>query len=112
LSYEARRHRVLANGQFGDAHEGPPGHVHGGWIALAFDELLGMVTHAAGTPGMTGRLTVRYRRPTPLHTDVVLDGWCERVEGRRCSAAGTLSVGDDVTAEADGLFVQPIDRLR
>ena len=35
--------RVVGTGVFGSAYEGPPGHVHGGHIAAAFDEVLGMV---------------------------------------------------------------------
>src|SRR5207344_3524015 len=53
---------------WGAAYEGPPGCVHGGHIAAAFDEVLGMTQSITGTPGMTGYLTIRYRSPTPLHT--------------------------------------------
>ena len=41
---------------FGDAYEGPPGCVHGGFIAASFDEMLGFVAGATGKPGMTARL--------------------------------------------------------
>jgi acyl-coenzyme A thioesterase PaaI-like protein len=105
LSWEVDGSRVLARGSFGAACEGPPGYVHGGWIALAFDEALGMANVASGRSGMTGRLTVRYRRPTPLHTDVLLEAWTERVEGRRFTTVGTLRVGNDLTAQAEGLFI-------
>ena len=64
--------RVVGTGVFGSAYEGPPGHVHGGHIAAAFDEVLGMVQSTTKKPGMTGLLSVRYRSPTPLHE--VLDG--------------------------------------
>ena len=57
---------------FGSAYEGPPGHVHGGFVAAAFDEVLGFVQSLSGRPGMTGTLIVRYRRPTPLHTAAAL----------------------------------------
>lgn len=97
--------RIVATGVFGSAHEGPPGYVHGGWIALAFDEALGMINIANDVPGMTGKLSVRYRAPTPLHTPVRLESWTEHVEGRRIVARGTLSVGDTLCAESDGLFV-------
>ena len=79
--------------------------MHGGWIALAFDEILGMANIASGHPGMTGRLTVKYRRPTPLHTELRLEGWTEQVDGRRLVTRGTLEADGVVTAEAEGLFV-------
>jgi acyl-coenzyme A thioesterase PaaI-like protein len=96
---------VHAHGVFGPAHEGPPGYVHGGWVALAFDEALGIANVASGHPGMTARLTIRYRRPTPLRTELVLEARTERTEGRRVHTVGRLLDGDTVTAEAEGIFV-------
>jgi len=98
-------------GTFHAAYEGPPGYVHGGCVALAFDELLGMTNIAAGHPGMTGRLTVRYLKPTPLHRPVELDGRVDRVEGRRIVSKGELRVDGVLTAEAEGLFVTIDPRL-
>ncbi len=90
---------------FGSAYEGPPGCVHGGYVAAAFDELLGFANSLSGTPGMTGTLTVRYRRPTPLHTELRFEGRYERSEGRKIFTTGQLYSGELLCAEADGLFV-------
>jgi acyl-coenzyme A thioesterase PaaI-like protein len=90
---------------FGPAYEGPPGCVHGGFIAAAFDEVLGAVQSLSGQPGMTGTLTVRYRSPTPLHQSLSFTGRFERVEGRKIITTGTLHVEDRLCAEADGTFV-------
>jgi acyl-coenzyme A thioesterase PaaI-like protein len=103
--WEMRDGRMRAHGEFSAAHEGPPGYVHGGWVALAFDEALGIANVASGHPGMTARLTVRYRRPTPLHVDLVLEAWTDRIEGRRIHTMGRLMDGDTLTAEAEGMFV-------
>jgi acyl-coenzyme A thioesterase PaaI-like protein len=105
LAYELRSDDVVARGSFGAAYEGPPGYVHGGWVALAFDEALGMANAVSGHPGMTARLTVRYRKPTPLRTDLELHARTARVDGRRISTVATLRAGEVVTAEAEGLFV-------
>ncbi len=105
VEYEYRDGRVFGRGVFHAAYEGPPGYVHGGWIALGFDEILGMANIASGHPGMTGRLTIRYRRPTPLHRPMVFEGWTDQVDGRRVVTRGTLTVDGSVTAEAEGLFV-------
>jgi acyl-coenzyme A thioesterase PaaI-like protein len=105
IEYEYRDGRLFGRGVFHAAYEGPPGYVHGGWIALAFDEVLGMANIASGHPGMTGRLSVRYRRPTPLHTELHLEGWTEQIDGRRIITRGTLTVDGTITAEAEGLFV-------
>ncbi len=91
--------------RFGAAYEGPPGHVHGGFVAAAFDEVLGFVQSTTGQPGMTGTLTIRYRRPTPLDTDLRFEATVQRVEGRKIFAEGRLYAGDVMTAEAEGIFI-------
>jgi len=64
---------LRAEAYFEDQYEGPPTCVHGGVIAETFDELLGAANIVAGHPAMTGTLTVRYRKPTPLHTPLRIE---------------------------------------
>ena len=97
--------RVFGDVRFGSAYEGPPGCLHGGFVAAAFDEVLGFAQSLTGNPGMTGTLTIRYKAPTPLHTDLRFEAWVEKVDGRKIFARGTLSAGRLVTAEAEGLFI-------
>jgi acyl-coenzyme A thioesterase PaaI-like protein len=97
--------RVEGRATFGVAYEGPPGYVHGGYLAAAFDEVLGMAQSLTGNPGMTGTLSIRYRRPTPLLTELVFEAFVDRVEGRKIFTHGTLSAEGVLTAEADGLFI-------
>lgn len=52
----------------GIAHEGPPGYRHGGISAMLLDELTGWACGAAGRPGMTVSLQMRYHHPVPLDT--------------------------------------------
>jgi len=106
FAYEFLSDRVVMRGEFHSPYEGPPGYVHGGWIALTFDEALGMANIVSENPGMTGRLAVKYRRPTPLYTPIEVVGWTEAVDGRRVVARGTMSADGEVTAEAEGLFVK------
>ena len=103
--WELRGERVHARVTFGAIYEGPPGYVHGGFIAMAFDELLGLTNAQLGQPGMTGTLEVKYRHPTALHREVQLESWIERMEGRRVIARCELRDGDTLCAEAEGLFV-------
>jgi hypothetical protein len=97
--------RTGGSAVYGDAYEGPPGCLHGGFVAAAFDELLGFAQSVTGAPGMTARLIVQYRKPTPLATELRFDAGVDKVEGRKIYASGTVRVGDEVTAEAEGLFV-------
>jgi len=90
---------------FGSAYEGPPGHVHGGFVAAAFDEVLGFAQSITGSPGMTGTLTIRYRRPTPLRVPLRFEARVLRTEGRRIFTEGRLFAGERLCAEAEGVFV-------
>lgn len=90
-----------------DAYEGPPGNVHGGVIMAAFDELLGVAQAASGLAGFTGTLTVRMRRPTPLHQRIDYEAGVESVEGRKIIAVGRASHGAELLAEATGIFIAP-----
>ena len=88
-------------------HEGPPGTVHGGWVAALFDQLLGVANIVNGTAGMTAELKVRYRRSTPLGVPLVLRARIDEVDGRRTYASGEIVADGVVTAEATGLFISP-----
>jgi acyl-coenzyme A thioesterase PaaI-like protein len=91
---------------FGWAYQGPPALVHGAVIAGVYDDILGFANMGAGVPAMTGTLTVRYRKPTPLHREVVFEARVERIEGRKVFTSGQSTVDGVVTSEADGIFIQ------
>jgi acyl-coenzyme A thioesterase PaaI-like protein len=94
--------------ELGEAYEGPPGLVHGGVCGLVLDHILGSAGGAAGRPGMTGTLQLRYRRPTPLHRPLVARAWVEGAQGRKTTIRGEIARADGrVTVEASGLFVLP-----
>ena len=88
-------------------HEGPPGAIHGGWVAMLLDQLLGHATAASGNRGFTAELTVRYRRPTPYGVPLTLRGRTDGVDGRRVYTSAEIVVDDVVTAEAKALFLMP-----
>lgn len=48
------------------AYEGPPGIVHGGFLAVFFDCVIQHHNCAYGVAGKTSALNVAYRRPTPV----------------------------------------------
>lgn len=96
---------VIGRGTYGLAFEGPPGCLHGGFIAAGFDEILGLSQGLSGQVGMTGRLTISYRSPTPLFRELTFTGRFIRVEGRKTFTEATLHAGDTLCAEAEGLFI-------
>ncbi len=105
LTFAVEGDQVVGRGQFGLQYEGPPNSVHGGFVAAALDELLGMAQSLSGKAGMTGTLTIRYRKPTPLHTELTMAARVDRVEGRKIFTTGELRVGEVLCAEAEGIFI-------
>lgn len=103
---ELGEHGLLGTAFFDYQYEGPPTCVHGGVLAMVFDELLGATNIAAGSPGMTGTLTVRYRRPTPLRTPLRLESRCLGREGRKIRTWGAIFDEETLLAEAEGIFIE------
>lgn len=96
---------VAGTVNLGISYQGPPGCVHGGISALLLDHTLGVANAHAGTSGMTGTLTVRYEKPVPLHTDLVVRGWQDRVEGRKIWSGGSITADGVVLVQAEALFI-------
>jgi acyl-coenzyme A thioesterase PaaI-like protein len=94
-----------AQATYGPAYEGPPGTLHGGVVAGAFDELLGVAQVASGRAGFTGTLTIRMRRPTPLMRTIDYEGGVDRVDGRKIFAWGRSTCDGELLAEAEGIFI-------
>ena len=65
----------------------------------------------ADIPQMTGTLTVKFRKPTPIGVELEVVAKREKVDGRRTRMTATLSADGVVTAEAEGLFVTIDPRL-
>lgn len=105
LSLDYEGDKVVCDVTFGSAYEGPPSCVHGGYVAAAFDEVLGAAQSLSGEQGMTARLTVNYRSPTPLCEPLRIEAWLDRREGRKIFVTGQMFAGDRLTAEAEGLFI-------
>jgi hypothetical protein len=89
--------RETASGRvtFPLVYEGPPGLVNGGFLAVFFDCVTQHQSCAAARTGKTRSLTVTYRRPTPILTDLRFD--IERVEEEeRVTSTARLLLGDEV----------------
>jgi acyl-coenzyme A thioesterase PaaI-like protein len=96
---------------FGPPFEGIPGHVHGGIVAAAFDQVFGYLQTKRGIGSLTAVLTVRYRLPTPLRTPLRIEARVVAVDGRRSTVSARMLAAETVTAEAEGVFVA-VDKAR
>lgn len=98
--------RVHAEVTLGAPYEGPPGLVHGGVVALLLDQLMGETASGFKRLTLTGTLTMRYRRGTPLGP-VRIEGRIDREEGRKVFVVATIADPEGVTVEAEGVFIIP-----
>ena len=99
---------IRAEAFFTAPYEGPPGRVHGAWVAACFDEILGCAQGASGAFGFTGTLTVTMRRATPLYTKITYEAGFSHREGRKLHGWGRCYADGTLTAEASGIFVVPV----
>ena len=85
--------------EFPIAYEGPPGIVHGGFLAVFFDCVLQQLNCELGLAGKTAELSLRFRRPAPLLTPLLYRA--ERTfEDNRIVLHAELLCGDDLLCEA------------
>jgi hypothetical protein len=76
-------------------YEGPPGLVHGGFLAVFFDCVMQHQNCLAGLSGKTRSLKVTFRRPTPVLTDLRFDIARSEVE-RGITSTARLLLDDEV----------------
>jgi acyl-coenzyme A thioesterase PaaI-like protein len=107
LTFTFDGERMVGGGTLPPPYTGPPGAVHGGIVALIFDELLGAVSSAHGHGGYTGTLTIRYEKPTPIDREIVVESRVDHIEGRKIFAEGTITHDGTVTARAQAIFIRP-----
>lgn len=97
---------VFTHFHLGAAYEGPPGHVHGGVAALILDHALGEGASPPAKPRLTGTISVRYLRPTPLGA-LRAEARIERTEGFKTFATGYIADAEGITVQAEGVFIAP-----
>jgi hypothetical protein len=81
-------------------YEGPPGIVHGGFLAVFFDCVLQQLNCDLGRAGKTASLAVRYRRPTPVLTELRVTASRE-VDGDRIASRAELFLDDTLLCAAE-----------
>ena len=92
-------------------YEGPPGLVHGGFLAVFFDCVIQHQNCATELSGKTRSLNVKFRRPTPILTELRFD-ITRTQEDRGVTSTARLLLDDEVLCigEATTLALSP-DKL-
>ena len=82
-------------------YEGPPGHIHGGVIAVLMDEAMSKLNGPLDVLAMTRHMEVDYLKPCPLGVPLRLVGFHLRRDGRKLFHQAELH-GPDGTLLASG----------
>lgn len=104
---DGKETKAFASVTFSWLYEGADNICHGGWVAAVFDEFLGTAQILSGKTGMTGALTTRYHKPTPLNQELLMSARIDRVEDKKVYMIGEMHAGETLTASCEGLFVLP-----
>ncbi len=113
--YEPGDGTVLARFCGQEIHQGYPGRFHGGVLAGILDETLGRairLQHGDDVWGVTAELTIRYRQPVPLETELEAVGRITAERSRLFEATGEVLLPDGTVAvEASGKFVKLLPEI-
>jgi acyl-coenzyme A thioesterase PaaI-like protein len=81
-------------------HQGYDGIMHGGIVSTLLDEIMARYLYAKGMNAVTGRLEVRYNKPTPIGVPLLIKGRITKSKGRLYETEGTIELPDGtVTAQ-------------
>lgn len=107
LEFRAVGERLLGRGRIPVRFVGAPGTVHGGIVAAALDEIMGLVNVLNGEGAFTGTMSVRFHRPTPIERELELLGETTGKEGRKILSRAEIRCDGELTATAEGVFIRP-----
>lgn len=91
-----------------EMYQSYPGVVHGGVVAALLDEAAGRTTMIAAPNRFmfTGKLTIKYRQPIPVETELLLVGTLLKSRSRTAQAHSEIRLPDGtIAAEADVTMV-------
>jgi acyl-coenzyme A thioesterase PaaI-like protein len=107
--------RLVGSAVLGKAYIGPPGTAHGGVVAGLMDQMVAAAGQRFELGGVTAKMTVEFRRPTPLGVPLELAGWLEpqdAKESRVRLVRAEIRAGGEVTVAAEALIVVKPDYAR
>ena len=84
---------------FDERHQGGPGIVHGGLVAAALDEAVGLLATWYAFPAVTARIFVRYRLPVPIDTELQIRASLGKARGRRLHVDAAIIDGGKTLSE-------------
>ena len=97
-------------------HQSYPGRLHGGIISAILDESIGraiMISHAENFWGVTAEITVRFKKPVPLHAKLRVISRVTKDTNRFFEGTGELLLPDgSIAAEGQGKYLKlPLEKI-
>jgi len=106
------RQRIVGRFRLGEEYQGGSGYLRGGIIALLLDEAMSKASGFYDEHAVTAELRIEYKRPIPATSEIVVEGFVTRREGRQLYHEGEIrNEGGDLLARGEGRFVI-VDRTR
>ncbi|HEX4643763.1 MAG TPA: PaaI family thioesterase [Candidatus Acidoferrales bacterium] len=106
------RQRIVGRFRLGNEYQGGSGYLHGGIIALLLDEAMGKAARFYAEHAVTAELSVKYKRPIPADSEIIVEGFVTRRDGRQLYHEGEIrNEAGELMARGEGRFVM-IDRER
>jgi uncharacterized protein (TIGR00369 family) len=100
------RQRIVGRFRLGEEYQGGSGFLHGGIIALLLDEAMGKAARFHAAHAVTAELRVEYKKPIRANTDIVVEGFVTRRDGRQLYHEGEIrNEAGDLLARGEGRFV-------
>ncbi len=108
--YETEKSELIAVFTLLPEHQSYPKVTHGGISAAILDEVIGraiMITTDRNTFGVTIELTVRYKKPVPIGTELKAIGRITKERSRTFEGTGELYLPNgEVAVEAEGKYMK------
>lgn len=100
------RQRIVGRFRLGEEYQGGSGYLHGGIIALLLDEAMGKAARFHAEHAVTADLRIEYKRPIPANSEIVVEGFVTRREGRQLYHEGEIrDAAGRLLARGEGRFV-------
>jgi uncharacterized protein (TIGR00369 family) len=100
------RQRIVGRFRLGKEFQGGSGFLHGGIIALLLDEAMGKAARFHSEHAVTAELRVEYKRPIHADSEIVVEGFVTRREGRQLYHEGEIrNKAGVLLARGEGRFV-------
>jgi acyl-coenzyme A thioesterase PaaI-like protein len=106
FKYDSVKRSAFCTVRIPSKYQGATGFAHGGIIATMLDEAMAKTNGMGGIRAVTLRISVSYRKMTPVQKSLKLVGWRTSQRGRKLYLRAELRSQENVLlADARGLFL-------